>query len=90
MSAVIRFPDGCNHGGSIRVGPRCHAWFDPYEHLLAFEIEGDLAIVGGLTWPISRADYRDVVNALAHHGLRAAMDRAKPGRKPYRVILAVP
>ena len=92
MPAVIRWPPGCHHGGSIRLGPECFAWHDPYTRLLSFEIERvNVAVIGGLTKPpLTRQEYRWVGAALRAEGLIPKMERAKRNRQPYRVKMANP
>lgn len=90
MPCILRFPKGCHHGGSIRIGPACTRWLAPYEHLLSFEIEDDrFAVIGGLTWTISRQDRNDIVTAFAERGYEPVMDRVKNG-KTIRTKLALP
>lgn len=87
VPCCVRIPKS---GGSIRIGPKCRKWLDPYEHLLTFEIEPNrVAVIGGLTWRISRADRDAVVAALVKLKYRPVMDRIKNGR-PHRVDLVVP
>lgn len=75
MAAVIRRPTF--RAGSIRLGPRCFRWGDNYTRSLSFEVERvNLAVIGGLTEPpLTRREYRWLVEALLTEGLRAAMDR---------------
>lgn len=71
MPAVIRrlrFADG-----SIRLGPECFEWGDPYTRCLAFEVERvNVAIIGGLTWTPSDEEYGWVEAAMIKEGLRMA------------------
>lgn len=89
MPAVIRrvrFSDG-----SIRLGPECFKWGDPYEHHLSFEVERvNVAVIGGLNWSPSQEEYEWVEDAMIKEGLRMAMRRHKPGRKDYFVLMAMP
>lgn len=85
MPAVIRRV--CIHGGSIRVGPACFRWGDPYTRSLSFEIEGvNLAVIGGLTEPLSREEYRWLEAAFIEAGLRTAVDRAVTGPDGQRLF----
>lgn len=92
MPSVARFHNAaCRCGGSIRVGPLTHRWLDPYEWFLGFRLEEpDIAAIEGLTRPVSRQDYRDIIAAVVALGLRPAMWRVKKGREPYRVMCAIP
>jgi hypothetical protein len=74
MPAVIRRPHF--HGGSIRLGPRCFRWHDPYTRSLSFEVERvNVAVIGGLNWKLSFQEYRWIEAAMMVEGLRMAMDR---------------
>lgn len=79
MPAVIRrlrFGDG-----SIRLGPHCFIWHDPYTRSLSFEIERvNVAVIGGLTWSPSDEEYRWVEAAFINEGLRMAQYRVVRGR----------
>lgn len=86
MPAIIRLP---KKGGSIRLGPDCHKWGDPYEHALSFEIEdGGIAVIGGLDWSISRIERNWVIEALVKAGFKPVMERIKNGTA-YRVELSI-
>lgn len=79
MAAVIRrvrFGDG-----SIRLGPKCFVWGDPYTRSLSFEVERvNVAVIGGLTRPkLSRREYRWIEAAMIDAGLRMAEDRVLKG-----------
>lgn len=80
------------HDGSIRLGPECRAWGDPYTRSLSFEVRRvNVAVIGGLTMPrLTALEYRWIEDALIAEGLRAAMERCKPGRQPYLVPMAMP
>lgn len=92
MPAVIRFPPGCRHGGSIRVGPECFKWRNPYTRSLSFEIvHVNGAVIGGLTKPpLTLEEYRWIEDAMIEEGLRPFMWRCKSGREPYLVKMAMP
>lgn len=89
MSAVIRrlrFYDG-----SIRLGPKCFRWHDPYTRALSFEVERvNVAVIGGLTWEPSRQEYRWLEVAMIKEGLRMAMDRVQSDGSIRRVMLPMP
>lgn len=89
MAAVVRRI--CLHGGSIRLGPQCFVWGDPYTRSLSFELVSvNVALIGGLTWKLSRQEYRWIADAMFKEGLRGAMIRRKAGRQPYLVIMGKP
>lgn len=78
MAAVIKRT--CEHGGTIRLGPECFVWGDPYTRFLGYELEDGLAVIVGLTMPpLSRDEYRWLEAAFIHEGLRCAMDRVVRG-----------
>ena len=75
MAAVIRRRHFAY--GSIRLGPNCFQWGDPYTRSLSFEVERvNVAVIGGLTRPmLSDEETGWIEAALINAGLRAAMDR---------------
>jgi len=78
------------HDGSIRLGPECFKWGDPYTRHLSFEVERvNVAVIGGLTWKPSDEEYGWVEAAMIQEGLRMAMRRYKRGRS-YLVMMAMP
>jgi hypothetical protein len=89
MAAVIRrirFGDG-----SIRLGPQCFRWHDPYTRSLSFEVERvNVAVIGGLTWTVAPEEYRWVEEAMIAEGLRMAQDRVQPDGSIRRVMLPMP
>lgn len=90
MAAVIRRLRF--HDGSIRLGPDCFGWHDPYTRALSFEIERvNVAVIGGLTKPpVTLQEYRWIESAMIAEGLRAAMDRVQPDGSIRRVMLPMP
>lgn len=91
MPAIIRWPPGCRHGGSIRMGPACFKWGDPYTRCLTLEVFGvNVGVIGGLNWRLSREEYRWLEDAFLREGLKPAMERHKPGRESYIVMMAMP
>lgn len=89
MGAVIRRLRF--HDGSIRLGPECFVWGDPYTRHLSFEVvRVNVAVIGGLTWILSREEYRWIEDAMILEGLRGGMERHKPGREPYLIMMAMP
>lgn len=74
MPAVIRRLHF--QGGSIRLGPDCFRWHDPYTRSLSFEVERvNVAVIGGLNWKLSFQEYRWIEAAMIAEGLRMAQDR---------------
>ncbi len=65
------------HDGSIRLGPECFAWGDPYTRALSFEIERvNVAVIGGLAEPrLTKEEYRWLETAMIDAGLRGAIVR---------------
>lgn len=89
MAAVIRRPHF--YGGSIRLGPECFKWHDPYTRALSFEvIRVNVAVVGGLNWKISSEEYRWIESAFIAEGLRCAMERVQPDGSIRHSFLPMP
>lgn len=74
MAAVIRRQHF--HEGSLRLGPHCFRWHDPYTRSLSFEVERvNVAVIGGLNWKLSFQEYRWIEAAMVAAGLRMAQNR---------------
>jgi len=77
VAAVIR---RLRYGdGSIRLGPDCFSWRDPYTRSLSFEVvKVNVAVIGGLTkspHSLTREEYRWIERAMIEEGLYMAMER---------------
>lgn len=91
MPAIVRFPPGCRHGGSIRIGPKAVRWLDDYEWSVSFEVEdGTIAVLGGMAKPITKEEHEDIFWALDAVGLRPAYRRVKRGKEGSRILAPKP
>lgn len=78
MAAVIRRP--VFGAGSIRLGPECFKWYDPFTRSLSFEVERvNVAVIGGLNWTLEPWEYRWIEAAMIDEGLRMAQYRVLKG-----------
>jgi hypothetical protein len=77
----------CAHAGTLRIGPACHAYADPYVWAATLVRQGAEVEICGVAAPSPRSVWRAVAAVLTREGLVAFWFRRGCDRRTHRYPL---